>query len=324
MNPLREPTPPHIFDARLRELVVQSIARIRSDLIRWAPQSAGEMNYWIDRQSEPESPEDCFRGLKAHFLLIPWFLGLHIQGHIDYEFQRELVYSSINAYYFVRLIDNITDGHSPGDSSLLPLAALFHTNFHATYAVWFEPRSPFWGYFNRFWIGMADATVRNSKMQMFSESEFVAVSSKKISAVKIPVVAACFRYQRPDLLGPWLSFYDSFACFHEMMDDFCDWYPDLAQGRSSFLLSEASRRKHLNESMDGYLVREGLGAGYAKIRLWLAETISLADGLRSRMLDSFLQYRCQQAESFWRSISPSLDQLKDLVDVLEGCPHGNG
>jgi hypothetical protein len=321
-NPLLEPTPRNIFDERLRELVIQSIMRIKGRLLRLAPHSAVDLIQWIDRQSEPAAPEDCFSGLKAHFLLVPWFLEIRIKGNIDGEFQRELVHSSVNAYYFVRLLDNITDGHSPGDLTLLPLAALFHTNFQAAYSPWFESGNPFWDYFNRLWIGMADATVRNSKIQAVSESAFIAVSSQKIAAVKIPVAAVCFRYQRPDLLAPWLHFYDSFACSHEMLDDFCDWHADLTQGRSSFLLSEASRRKHPNESIDAYMVREGLAAGYAKIELWLGEATSLANGLHSEMLESFLQYRRNQIGRFWQSIAPSLDQLKDLADVLEGQPHG--
>src|SRR6202011_3618780 len=70
---LCEPTPEHIFDSRLWELVRESIRRIRSDLARLAPRSAGQMGGWIDQQSRGAEPEDCFRGMKAHFLLMPWF-----------------------------------------------------------------------------------------------------------------------------------------------------------------------------------------------------------------------------------------------------------
>jgi hypothetical protein len=324
VNPLCEPTPSHVFDARLQGLVSESIARIRGDVLRLAPHSAGEINQWIDEQSGQEAPEDCFRGLKAHFLLMPWFLETRIRGDVDCEFQRDLVYSSINAYYFVRLLDNISDGHSPGDLRLLPMAALFHSNFQSAYSVWFEPGSLFWEHFNRLWVGMADATVRHSSIQAFSESEFVAVSSQKIAAVKIPVAAVCFHYERPDLLGSWLDFYDRFACFHEMLDDFCDWHADLAQGRSSFLLSEAARRKHSQESIDACLLRDGLDAGYSRMKEWLGEAQAFAGGLDSELLDRYLQYRSDQLTRFWGSIAPSLVLLSHLANVLEGPSDGSG
>ncbi|MEO7142767.1 MAG: hypothetical protein ABI165_04615, partial [Bryobacteraceae bacterium] len=289
-----------------------------------APHSASEIIQWIDKQSGDDAPEDCFRGLKAHFLLMPWFLEMRMRGDVNCEFQRDLVYSSINAYYFVRLLDNISDGHSPGDLRLLPLVALFHSNFQAAYSVWFEPRSLFWEYFNRLWIGMADATVLHSGIRAFSESDFVAVSSQKIAAVKIPVAAVCVHYQRPDLLGSWLDFYDRFACFHEMLDDFCDWHADLAHGRSSFLLSEAARRKDSGESMEAYLLRGGLEAGYSKMEGWLGETRSFASRLDSELLNRYLQYRSDQLARFWGLTAPCLALLSGLANVLEGRSDGSG
>lgn len=323
-NALCERVPPRLADPRLDELIVEAIARIRSDLARLAPHSAGEINGWIDRQAGQGAAEDCFRGLKAHFLLIPWFLEARIRGDIDPRFQRDLVYSSINAYYFIRLLDNVADGHSPSDIPLLPMAALFHSRFQSTHSAWFPPDSSFWEHFDRLWIGMADATVRNSVMRDFSESDFIAVSSQKIAAVKIPVAAVCFRYERPDLLASWLGFYDRFACSHEMLDDLCDWQADLAAGHPTFLLSEAARRKRPRESIHAWLIREGLAAGYAKIQEWLGEARVLARSLDSPMLDSFVQYRYDQVERFWISIAPSLDQLRDLAEVLEGPPDGAG
>jgi len=312
------PTPEYLFNLELRELVFEAIARIRGDFARLAPHSATAMSIWIDGQSEPDSPQESFRGLKAHFLLIPWFLEIRIRGNIDREFQRGLVYSSLNAYYFVRLLDNISDGHSTRDLALLPMAALFHSNFQSAYSGWFEPHSPFWEYFSRLWIGMADATVQNSRTRTFSESEFVAVSSKKIAAVEIPVAAVCFRYGSTGLLGPWLDFYDCFACSHEMLDDLCDWHSDLAGGRSSFLLSESGRRKAPAESMAAYMVRAGLAAGYGRIIGWLGDAASLARGLNSELLEAFVQYRRDQVESFWNSLQPSLKQIETLAAVLEG------
>jgi hypothetical protein len=324
LSALCEPTPDYLFDARLRELLSEAIARIRGDLAGLAPHSAGEIGQWIDRQSETDSPEDGFRGLKAHFLLFPWFLETRIRGGADSAFQRDLVYSSINGYYFARLLDNVADGHFPDQARLLPMAALFHSNFQSVYSAWFEPQSPFWGHFNRLWIGMADATIRQAGMRTFSEAEFVAVTSQKIAAVKIPVAAVCFRYESPGLLGPWLEFYDRFACFHEMLDDFFDWHADLTEGRASFVLSEAARQKRGGESIEACLIRSGLDAGYSKLEEWLDAARSFARGLDSELLNSYMEYRSDRLTRFWQSLAPSLVTLGHLADVLEGRPDGVG
>ena len=138
------------------------------------------------------------------------------------------------------------------------------------------------------------------------------------------MAAVAFRYQCADLLGGWLDCYDRFARAHEMLDDFCDWHEDLAGGRSSFLLSEAARRKRPEETLHAYMLRKGLAIGYAKMETWLCEASDIARGLHSELLNQFLEYRRDQVQRFWNSFAPSLQRLKELADVLEGHSHGAG
>jgi hypothetical protein len=326
LNPARilsHKTPDDIFDVSLQKLVSEAILQIRRELMQLAPKSSLAMDAWICKQSSGP-PEDCFRGLKAHFLLIPWFLEIHIRGNVDDEFQRHLTYSSINGYYFVRMLDNISDDHSPQDLPLLPMVAFFHSKFQSVYSRWFAPNNPFWECFDSLWIGMADATVRSALIQSVSEDDFVATSAEKIAAVKIPVAAVCFHYQRPDLLGPWMEFYSRFACAHEMLDDLCDWHEDLNERRATLLLSHASQRKKPEESIESYLVTEGWEWGYKRMQSWMAEARGLAHGLGSDRLERFVQYRLDLAGKFWQSIAASIEQLKSLVHVLERDSISNG
>src|SRR5665213_1642065 len=135
------------------------------------------------------------------------------------------------------------------------------TVFRLSIRGWFEPGSPFWECFRELWLGMADATVSGSRRTVFAEADLENATARKIAAVKIPVAAVCFRYGREDLLAGWFGFYDAFCCAHELLDDLCDCFSDLAAGRSSFLLSQAARDKLPGETMESYLVRAGLERG---------------------------------------------------------------
>jgi hypothetical protein len=281
------------------------------------------VNDWIGRQCVGETAEGCFQDQRAYFLLIPWFIELRVRGDVDLEFQRALVYSSVNGYYYARLLDDIGDGHSPASAPLLPLSAFFHFNFQSAYFPWFEASSPFWGFFERTWIGMADATAAGFSQDNYSESDFSAVTVQKVAAVYIPAAAVCYRYDEC-ALAPWLEFYSRFTHFQEMLDDFCDWQQDLAAGRPSYLLCEAARRKRSRECVASYMVCEGLPWGYAKLRMFHDMARAAAVSLNSPPLNAYLDHRLEQFEDFWRSIRDGLGPLSRLASVLEEGSNGLG
>lgn len=318
---LLEPMPERLFDAGLQSILAEATARIRAELRQRAPLSAAATEDWIMRQNAPEPPEISFRRLKSHFLLVPRFLELHIGGTTDPDFQRGLVYSSLNAYYFARLLDNVADSQGLEDASLLPMAAFFHYNFQAAYADWFEPASPFWKCFRNLWIGMADVTVAGSRRSSFLEADLEDATAGKIAAVKIPVAAVCFHYGREDLLRGWLDFYDAFCCAHELLDDFCDCFSDLAAGRASYLLSRASREKPPGETMEVYMIRTGLEQGYSEISKWLGEAQRRAALLESEQLLDLVRIWRKRVEDFREAWLPELKQLGRLADAFETRQH---
>jgi hypothetical protein len=313
--------PKHLFDADLEKILGESLARIRAELRKQCPLSAAAAQAWILRQNAPDPPEISFRRLKSHFLLIPWFLERSIRESADPAFQLGLVYSSLNAYYFARLLDNVADGQSPGDAELLPMAAFFHYNFQAVYAGWFTPDSLFWKHFGELWIGMADATTSCSRTALFSDGDLEKATARKIAAVKIPVAAVCFRYGREDVLDGWFAFYEAFCCAHELLDDFCDCFSDMEAGRSSYLLSCASREKLPDETIESYMIRAGLERGYAAVSEWLGEAGRRAEMLASDQLVSFVRTWQERVEGFWEAWLPDLKQLRKLAEVFEaGSP----
>jgi hypothetical protein len=314
--------PDSIFDPRLFSLVQDGLERIRRELAQFAPSNAGALEEWMRRQSPTAAAEDTFRDLRAYFLLIPWMLEIRINGSVDLEFQRLLVYSSMNGYYYSRLLDDAGDGHVEGVDRLLPLSTVFHTNFHKPYTAWFDNRSPFWEFFERNWIGMADATSRGFSMRDYEAADFSAVTVQKVAAVYIPAAAVCYRYHAEQFLDPWLGFYRRFTHFQEMLDDFCDWHEDLAAGRPSYLLCEAARRRRSGESVEACLMREGLAWGYSELIMFHEMARAAAADLNSPLLEAYLEHRLEQVESYWTPVLGALAPLNHLAAVLEGGSRG--
>lgn len=315
-------TPHSLFDPRLAAMSHAAVLRVCAELRQNAPHSAEDAIRWIQALSQTPQPEDYFRGGRAHILLLPWILETNILGDPDPDFQQALVYSSVNGYYFVRLLDNIMDGHRPEDTRLLPLSAFFHSNFQAAYSAYFDAESPFWRCFHSVWAEMADATVASLQADHLSPQSFARLTASKIAGVKIPLAAVCFRYGRPDLLPAWWSCFDRFACFHEMLDDFLDWHEDFSSGRRSYFLSEAERRKGPGESVAAYMIREGLTWGFGTLRERFLEAKETARQLDSPMLDAYLDHRFSEVENLWRTLEQDLPSLLSLADAFGGISSG--
>jgi hypothetical protein len=309
--------PDHIFDTQLKEVVRGAVLQINEEISRQAPFLASEICDWIGSLSPTECPEDCFQDARAFVLLLPWLLEKSIRDEPDLAFQSSVAYSSANAYYYVRLLDNVMDGHSAAEARLLPGLSFFHANVQSSYFPYFPHDSPFWSFFRSTWMSMVDATARDAVAIEFSANTFAEVAAAKIAAVKIPLAAVCFRYQRMDLLEPWCRFCDLLACFHQMQDDLSDWLQDLALGKCTYLLSEAQRRKGVHESVAGWLVREGVAWGYSVLPFWMRQMQALAPALNSVGLAAYLRYRSEEATSLLEDATPDLKQLAKLACLLE-------
>jgi hypothetical protein len=315
-------TPHSLFDPRLSEMSRAAVLRVCAELRQKLPYSAEEAVRWLGSLAESDSPEDCFRGGRAHILLFPWFLETSIRRDPDPDFQQTVVYSSVNGYYFVRLLDNVMDGHRPEDARLLPLSGFFHNNFQGAYTTYFDGQSPFWKYFSDVWADMADATVAASHGEESSGRISPEFTARKIGAVKIPLAAVCFRYSRPDLMAAWGDCFDGFACFHEMLDDFVDWHQDLSSGRPSYVLQEAERRRRPGESVAAYMIRDGLAWGFGTLTDQFQKARELAGKLDSAALVAYLDYRFSEVENLWRTLEPDLRKLESLADAFGGSSDG--
>jgi hypothetical protein len=314
--------PGEIFDAELFGLVEQALARLRRELLQHAPAVADLVLDWIASQSLTNRPADCFRDLRAHIVLFPWLIENSLcvapaNPDRDMGFHADVVYSSVNAYYYVRLLDNVMDRHHPEQADLLPMLGFFHCAFQSAWTPYFPPSHPFWDLFRSVWFGMAEATVRSTRLSEFHAPDFVETGVRKISGIKIPMAAVCLWHGRRDALDGWMRMFDAYACSNEMLDGLFDWHQDLGTKIDTYLLSEAMRRKRPGESVAGWLVREGLAWGYANVGEWIAQAQAAGRDLNCPVLMAFLNHRKAHAESLWQSIEPDLAGLTRLASLLE-------
>src|SRR4029077_10684294 len=105
---------PHlrIYNPLLRNLIRSGCARIQRELSRSAPTLATQVSPWISSLSPTGDAPDYFM-LPRMFpmLLLPWWMGENGRRKIDRGFQSDVVYSTLNGYYYIRLLDNLMDGH---------------------------------------------------------------------------------------------------------------------------------------------------------------------------------------------------------------------
>jgi hypothetical protein len=306
------------FDSEVLELADRAVNRMRGRLSRLAPSLADEADTWTRELSRTGEARDYFCGGRSVLLLLPRFLQEACRKAPEPAFESDLAYSTINAYYFVRLIDDVADGDPAARPHLLPLLGFFHAEFQSTYARYFHSDSAFWERFHYTWVEMAAATVEQTRLSDVSSCDFPRLSAAKAGGVKIPLAAVCEFYGRPDLLERWCAFFDSFAVWSQMVDDVSDWVGDYAQATTTWFLSEAKRRKQCDESASSWILREGMEWGYGHAASQMQALRDSAMELKNENLVRYLDDRQTQVAQLWRTLHSQLPALSRLALALEG------
>jgi hypothetical protein len=281
-----------MYDPQLSHSITTAILRLQTEMEQAAPFMAGRVSNWMRELSGTAQPEDYFKHpLAFPSLLLPWWLEQTLQPEPDLSFQTELVYSTINGYYYIRLIDNLMDGQATVEFKLLPATAFFHTQFQAVYQRYFAANHSFWNFFSTHWFSSAEAAMKDASLADIDETQFRQVAAKKVCAGKIPLAAVCCRHERPDLIEPWSHFFDLLGCWHQMFNDLFDWHTDLERQNRTYFLSEAERRKDPDEPIAAWVVREGFEWGIETLQTWMVELRAMAPQLQNPNLAAYLNQR---------------------------------
>src|SRR2546428_5310017 len=185
---------------------------------------AEAVGQWIRRGGGGPEPVATYLHPRSFPLLQPpYWLARTLPGEIEPDWNADLVYSSLNGYYFIRLIDNVMDGDVPGEARLLPGAAFFHSQFQRVYQRHFPAEHPFWNWFDTLWTQSAEATLRDGMLKDVTERDFLEVAARKFCGAKIPVVAVGYHCERPDMIEPWVAFGGRLGGLYQVADEFFGW-----------------------------------------------------------------------------------------------------
>jgi hypothetical protein len=322
------PTAPEVrYDPRLVEVLTDAVSRFYAELDQQAPFLAPKVRTWIDSLYGGVPLADAFRLPAAYpMILLPWILEQTLRGEPDSAFQRDLAFSSINGYHYVRLLDDVMDREAPPPAEILPILGFFYYQAHAPYQGHFPYDHPFWTAYAACWFRTAEVTARDAGLGKLDRALFVEVAAQKTSAARIPLAAVCWKYGRADLFETWGQFHSVFGCWHQMNDDVRDWQTDHLHGNATYFLSEAACRKDPAESVPEWIVREGYAWAVGALRDWMVEMKAEAVRLSSPALQEYLEARERlqnEQHELYLEVLPYLARTLDALkyrDEMEWRP----
>lgn len=264
--------------------------------------------------------------------LIGWAatsFALHLAPqHADQQFVADVVYSTSSMYYYIRLLDNVMDGHATTEAQILPAMAFFHTEFQSPYQRYFPPDHPFWLLFRSAWLAGNEAVARELELDSFTRADFESISVAKLSAARIPVAAVAFRANAADRLPAWDAFTVALSRWSQMEDDLFDWHHDLRHGKSSYFLSEARRScgantanapdsAHSEDALSAWIVQIGFDQEIETLRRELFVLRDLAERLHSTDILDYLDCRRAMLDSDSRRIALAFKTLAEIAGITE-------
>jgi hypothetical protein len=305
-----------MYDPSLSKLITAAMARLQADLAQSAPFMAGPVSAWMKHLAGAGEPADYFQHpLAFPALLLPWWLEQSLTPSSSLLFQADLAYSTINGYYAIRLMDNLMDGQATVELNLLPALHFFETQFQAAYRPYFAGDHPFWTYFAAIWFHSADVTMHDAALSDIDLAQFEQIAAQKTCAAKIPLAAVCYRYNSPQLIEAWANLVDGLGGWHQFLNDLFDWQRDDRRGGCTYFLSQAARQRRPDESVAGWVIREGFEWGIGQLQGWMAALKKQAARLDSPPLLAYLETRDLMLHQQVKAVRPGLQNLARLLDA---------
>jgi hypothetical protein len=293
-----------------------AFARLKARLAA-TPELAARIFAWLEQLSPTTDPAEYFRQRRTlPILTLPEWVGKILGAKADDLFYDDLTYSTITGYCHIRLLDDVMDADPNADPSLLPASGFFHAEFQQAYAAYFEAQHPFWDWFAALWFGAVEATITDADLKTITHEQFLRISALKVSPAKIPIVATCLRHGTPNALPARLALCDRLGAIAQMTDDVFDWQDDLEdQGRTTYFLSEAKRRRKRKEPATAWILREGFGWGIATIESWYEALGNDARALGGEELARHLHAERAVLAERAEQLIPGYRTLATLADV---------
>jgi hypothetical protein len=306
-----------LYDAQFRKLVQDACLRIQAELMRRAPFLGEHVCAWMSHLSPKSDAAEYFLQPRMFpLLLLPCWAARTFAAEPDREFLTDVVYSTVNGYYYIRLLDNLMDGHGTVELKILPATAFFHTEFQATYHKYFDAAHPFWEIFRSAWFSGSEAVTREFELDHIDKEEFERVTVVKLSGARIPLAAVAYRHGSGERLQYWEKFALTLARWSQMEDDLFDWHDDLRHGKTSHFLTEARRHQGL-KTIEAWVIHEGFQRGIATLQHELEALRHLAPPLNSPDIVRYLDLRETILERMKTGIGAAFQILKDVARITE-------
>jgi hypothetical protein len=287
------------LELRARSLAPLLGERLTAWMRRLAPQGRAE-RYFLHPEAFPS-------------LLLPWLMEASLSASAPGAEARDLVYSTIAGYYFIRLVDNVMDGEATGEVALLPAAAFLHAEFERPYHAVFAVDNRFWIAFDETWARTAEAAIEDSVASAIDRDSFEAMAARKVLAVRIPMIAVARRLTGTDVPPEWERVLSCLSLFHQMRNDLFDWQRDDDRGATTYFLCEARRRRAAHEQTVGWLAREGFDWGLGVLDGWLGEAQAVAGRIGSAELQAYLARRRRDLAAAAEEMRPGLAAVAALA-----------
>jgi hypothetical protein len=305
-----------LYPPQLRQITRSALSRLGSRLKRQAPTLGASADRWMRSLAADGPPERYFLHPRAFpVVLLPWLAEAALRGAPARSFQRDVVYSTITGYYFVRIVDDLMDGEALAPQ-IVPLLIILHAEFEQTYYHYFPDGHPFWDALARGSYQAAETASLDAGRRRITRGQFLATSARKVAGAKIPIAAVCHRYSQPELLQPWSAFVDLLGRWHQMLNDMLGWSRDLQRGTATYFLTEAGNRAGSGASIAEWVIGQGYAWGMSELAPWMADLQAAARGLGSPALVAYLEGREHDLLAAWEDLRDEMTPLRRLAESL--------
>ncbi len=288
------------------------VGRVNDLLGTEMPLVASSLQDWMIELAGSREPADYFLHPVAFpLMLLPWWLERQWRGACDPDLQTDLIFSNACMYYYVRMVDNVMDGHATVETRLLPAAGYFVNRFEGVYHRYFENSHPFWEFFRDNWAQFCDVTAADGLLTDIDRNTFESLVARKVSAAKISVAAVCLLNGHADLLPEWSRWIDTFGCWHLFREDLFDWQQDLDLGSVTYFLAEARRKKNPGEAEVSWLARAGLDWAGRELAGWMEQLRRIK--IAPIEVHSYLDSREAEVQERIKRLRPAMDFVEALV-----------
>jgi hypothetical protein len=304
-------------DSFLHQCLSNALRRFETNLDGALPRTAPYLRRLL--RGVPTRP-DHFLAVRnfPHFLL-PYWLSPVADRVADAGFQTDLIYSSLNGYYAIRLCDNIADNDSPPElRKLAPCTLYFDSEAIAPYSRLFPAKHEFWDLFDKFLAQQSEASAADGLLEDVDPATFASLSSRKFTGAKIPIAAVRYRY--PGLersFEQWLDFVDCLGSFAQFSNDFFDWRHDSTHGITTYVSSEAKRRAP-EEGITSWFLREGFDWGAGELQSRFDNVKLQGEELGNEAVLHWAAERGRTLQEDIEKLDSALELLRTLHRIISG------